>query len=165
MKKLHLGDGQTIHFIRKVRAKANSTMEAQKVVLEVKQLLVTWCRLVVVEDMRWYETLLKVIIAQAKPTEQNLYIKFSFDRASFGTKKKKWELGTLQLVNGKSLAELKSHKSAHWFIIYLGGEDYDTLSEELERTIPVIDSFSKGKKVNIIIFKKHLQFESFLLEV
>lgn len=55
-----------------------------------------------------------------------------FDGAFFGGKKRKQELGTLQVMNGKSLAELKSHKSAHQFIIYLGREDHDTLVKELE---------------------------------
>lgn len=48
-------------------------------------------------------------------------------------------------MNDLSLAELKSHTSAHQFVIYLGPEDYDEMAKQLQNVLPVIDKFSRHK--------------------
>lgn len=53
-------------------------------------------------------------------------------------------------MNDLSLSELKSHMSAHQFIIYLGPEDYDEMAKQLQNVLPVIEKFSQGHKVCLI---------------
>lgn len=99
-------------------------------------------------------TLLKEMIRLSKDHLSKgkvIRIKFAFDGARItSSKSKKQEIGTMEIIwDGKDLKECKSYKNAHQFIIYLGDEDYQTMQEELERSIPIIHYLNKQKKVRI----------------
>lgn len=60
-------------------------------------------------------------------------------------KRLKQECGTVQVLSGYTLQEIKSHTHAHQWLLYIGEEEYDILEEELRNVIPEIMSLLDTK--------------------
>ena len=87
--------------------------------------------------------LLQYILKERPPTDpsKTVQVKFAFDGASVTTKRRRQEeIGTVDIVTDRTVSEAKSYKNSNQYIIYLGGEDYTTMKEELTVVIPLIKS-------------------------
>lgn len=85
--------------------------------------------------------MIQYLLEQNPPKDPSkpVQIKFALDGGTMTSGKRiKQEQGTLQIITGYSLQELKSHHRAHQWLIYLGEEEYDVLEEELQQSIPEI---------------------------
>ena len=94
--------------------------------------------------------LLQYILKQRPPTDPSkpIQVKFAFDGASVTTKRRRQEeVATIDVIIDRTTSEAKSYKNSNQYMIYLGGEDYKTMKEELTVVIPLIKSLIDGEKV------------------
>lgn len=125
----------SLHQIRKLRTtwsgelKTQPTLGAHGSELDIKELL-------------------SYLLQKCPPKEDSLQIKFAFDGANITRSRRiQEEVGTLEILTGKTVKEAKSPRNAAQWIIYIGHEDYETLELELKRAIPVINELNQTKKV------------------
>jgi hypothetical protein len=86
----------------------------------------------------------------ADPTKP-IHLKISFDGGTMTSGKRiQEEIGTLQVLSGLKLHEVKSHTTAHQWIIYIGREEYEELQEELETSLPKIQRWIDNGKVLLL---------------
>lgn len=97
------------------------------------------------------------------PTKETI-VKFAFDGGVMtSTKRRSQEHGTLQVFTKCNMREAKSHFNTHQWLLYLGDENYDTLKEELDNTLPEINELIKNEKVlyltRYILFTQHYRLK------
>lgn len=77
-----------------------------------------------------------------------VHIKFAFDGARITLKQKQSQVvGTVEILDGKTISQIKSPKNAHQWIIYMGDETNEDLKRELEDALPVIEDIFNEKQV------------------
>ena len=77
-----------------------------------------------------------------------LRIKFAFDGARVTVKQKQMQVvGTVELLSGKTVQEIKSASNAHQWIIYLGSETNEDLKKELDDALPILRSIFRDESV------------------
>lgn len=77
-----------------------------------------------------------------------LRIKFAFDGARVTVKQKQMQVvGTVELLSGKTVQEIKSASNAHQWIIYLGSETNEDLKKELDDALPTLRSIFRDESV------------------
>lgn len=137
----NLSSDASIHHIRKLRTTTNDEFGVQTTLggrgceYDIRKLL---------------EHLLKT--SPPKDATKPIRIKFAFDGANVTSgRRKQQEIGTLEILNDKTVSEAKSYKNCYQWLIYLGAEEKEELRQELARAIPVINDLNTKKKVNIML--------------
>jgi hypothetical protein len=62
------------------------------------------------------------------------------------------EIGTFQVMNDLTLQELRSHTTAYQWIIYIGPEEYEEMTQELTDSLPVLQKWIDNKEVSNFLF-------------
>ena len=143
---MKLGPGSTLHYLRNLHNEINDTLTPTQV-LVIHIQTPTLFNFLQTHGKHGHKLdikkMLEYFLTKKPPPNPSkpVQIKFAFNRGTMTSGKKiKQEHGTVQILTGYSLAELKSHNNAHQWLIYLGKEDYDILVEELAGLIEDIMS-------------------------
>jgi surface polysaccharide O-acyltransferase-like enzyme len=88
-----------------------------------------------------------------KNSSEPTQLKISFDGGTMTSGKRiQQEIGTFQVMNDLTFQELKSHTTAHQWIIYIGPEEYEEMIQELADSLPVLQKWIDNKEVSNFLF-------------
>ena len=146
---MNLGPGATIHYLHCARQSINNQLHPQQVSASIFSYIINKMQTAgkCGHELN-IKAMLEYLLLHNPPKDNSIpiQIKFSLDGGTVTSGKKiKQEQGTLQILTSHTLRELKSHNSAHQWLIYIGEEDHDILAEKLRHSLPDIISLIDGK--------------------